>query len=92
MIEGHSHDSALYNTPTKGLQYDLVSGDTSYDTIVMANLVSYHVYLVIKRAEVNFSSIKTAWLSGHSTLKGASSKTCQTLNDFGQTLAEYFTL
>ncbi|XP_063681631.1 UDP-glucose:glycoprotein glucosyltransferase 1-like isoform X2 [Bolinopsis microptera] len=38
VIEGHSHDPTRYNNPTKGLQYDLTSGDTSHDTIVMANL------------------------------------------------------
>ena len=39
MIEGHSHDPTRYNNPTKGLQYDITSGEVSHDTIVMANLV-----------------------------------------------------
>ena len=47
VIEGHSHDPTRYNNPTKGLQYELTAGDTSYDTIVMANLVRRPCYFTI---------------------------------------------
>ena len=47
MIEGHSHDPTRYNNPTKGLQYDITSGEVSHDTIVMANLVRIHLGILL---------------------------------------------